>query len=459
LLHLARMVFSNNLKLKKQNCMNNYFFKISLFAFCMMLMELNELKAQCNNIFQFNSVASPATCLTADGNIAVTNVIGGSGNYTFSLLGGPFFAPSLPPNNHAFTNLSAGVYTFTISDGTCDTTVSITVGIAGSVTSASAATTPASCTANTGTITVSYQPAAVNVINYILSPAVAPNNATGVFTNLPTGTYIVILEDVNNCPFTLNGIVVDAPVPITDADLVVSPIICKGSLGTITVNGVTGGTAPYQYKFDNKPASSVTTLDDVLEGPHTVLITDANGCTYTEGVMMQGSLTELKDCSAGKDTTIFFGENAKLTAVKGLGSIFSWSPGDVLSDSTLLSPVAFPTSTTTYTFTTKTAQGCTCIDRVTVRVIPLIKIPNTFTPNQDLVNDIWIIENTEMYDDVELHVYNRWGDRVYDVKNYEPGKEWDGGSLPEATYYYVLRFKYPETDITYEYTGGITIIR
>jgi hypothetical protein len=31
--------------------------------------------------------------------------------------------------------------------------------------------------------------------------------------------------------------------------------------------------------------------------------------------------------------------------------------------------------------------------------------------------------------------------------------------LPEATYYYVLRFKYPNTDERFEYTGGITIIR
>jgi hypothetical protein len=64
-----------------------------------------------------------------------------------------------------------------------------------------------------------------------------------------------------------------------------------------------------------------------------------------------------------------------------------------------------------------------------------------------------------LYDDVELNVYNRWGDKVYYVKGYETGKEWDGGSLPDATYYYVLRFKYPESSEIYEYTGGITIIR
>jgi gliding motility-associated-like protein len=305
---------------------------------------------------------------------------------------------------------------------------------------------------------VNHQPNAVNVANYILSPG-GINNATGVFNNLAAGTYNIILEDVNNCPFAFNGVVINAPIPITDANLVVTPIICKGALGTIKVSGVTGGKPPYQYSINGSIPTNNNIFDDLNPIPYTVTVIDNNNCTYNENIIMTGSTTELKDCDAGKDTTIFFGENAKLTAVKGLGSKFYWTPGDLLSDSVLLSPIAFPTSTTTFTFTTRTAEGCTCIDRVTVRVIPLIKIPNTFTPNQDGVNDIWIIENTEFYDDVELNVYNRWGDKVYSVGGYETGKEWDGGSLPEATYYYVLRFKYPETVETFEYTGGITIIR
>ena len=443
--------------------MNKNIIVFCLIAFCLLLFKITETKAQCNNIFQFNVLATPATCLTADGNIGITNVTGGSGVYTFALLSGPFLGPSVPPNNHAFPNLSAGVYTFTISDGTCDTTVSITVEITGSVTSASAVTTPTSCIGNTGTITVSHQPAAVNVVNYILTPPNPPNppnNATGVFSALPAGTYSVTMEDANGCPFTVNGIVITAPTPITDADIVVTPIVCKGALGVIEVNGVTGGTAPFQYQFDNNPISGTTTFNDVLQGPHSIKVIDANGCTYTEGVIMTGSTTELKDCSAGKDTTIFFGENAPLSAVKGVGSKFFWSPGDLMNDSLLLNPIAFPKTTTTYTFTSKTAEGCTCIDRVTVRVIPLIKIPNTFTPNQDGTNDIWIIENTDLYDEVELNVYNRWGDKVYYKKGYKAGTdEWTGDSLPEATYYYVLRFKYPDKDERFEYTGGITIIR
>lgn len=438
--------------------MNKYFFNFFLLTFSLIFFKWNEAKAQCNNIFQFTAIATPATCLLADGNIAINGVTGGTGNYTFSLLGGPFSPPAIPPNNHIFPNLSAGVYTFTISDGTCDTTVSITIQIAGSITSAAATVTPTSCTGSTGTISVSHQPAAVNVVNYTLNPPTV-SNATGVFNNLAAGSYSVILEDANGCPFTLNSVVINSPVPITNADLVITPIVCKGALGIIKVNGVTGGTPPFLYSINGSVPSAVNTFNDLNPLPYTITVIDNNNCTYNENVIMSGSTSELKDCDAGRDTTIFFGENTQLKAIKGLGTKFSWSPGDILSDSTLLNPVAFPFNTTTYTFTTRTPEGCTCIDRVTIRVIPLIKIPNTFTPNQDGVNDIWIIENTDLYEDVELNVYNRWGDRVYNVRGYKTGNEWDGASLPEATYYYVLRFKYPEETKIYEYTGGITIIR
>jgi gliding motility-associated-like protein len=433
--------------------MNKYFFKVILIAFSLIAFKFDESKAQCNNIFTFLANATPATCLNADGNIAITTVTGGSGNYTFSLLGGPFFPPALPPNNHAFPNLSAGIYAITISDGTCDTTVSVTVQITGSVTSAAAVATPSSCTGSTGTITISHQPAAVNVVNYILSPSAPPvNNATGVFSGLAAGSYNVILEDANGCPFTINEIEVVTPTPITDANILVQ---CR----SIVVNGVTGGTAPFKYSLNGSIPLSINTFPDLTPLVlYTITVTDNNNCTYSEAKIVPNS-NELTDCSAGEDVTIFYGENAELKAIKGVGSKFFWTPGKTLDDSTLLNPTASPTNTTTYDFTTKTAEGCTCIDRVTVRVIPLINIPNTFTPNQDGTNDIWIIQNTSLYDDVELNVYNRWGDKVYYVKGYETGKEWDGGSLPEATYYYVLRFKYPESSEIYEYTGGITIIR
>ncbi len=61
-------------------------------------------------------------------------------------------------------------------------------------------------------------------------------------------------------------------------------------------------------------------------------------------------------------------------------------------------------------------------------------IPNIFTPNGDGKNDTFVPSITCLPTD--LKVFNRWGQVVYDQKNYQ--NTWDGKDLPEGIYYYHL---------------------
>jgi gliding motility-associated-like protein len=70
-----------------------------------------------------------------------------------------------------------------------------------------------------------------------------------------------------------------------------------------------------------------------------------------------------------------------------------------------------------------------------------IRIPNAFTPNGDGVNDVWEIENIEMFPNAQISVYNRWGQIIYSAN---PNSEkWDGTNkngnhVPTGTYTYVV---------------------
>lgn len=411
--------------------------------------------AQCS--FTFTILDGTATCGLADGSIGVNAITGGSGNYTLAINNGLPVAPSLPPNNHVFSSLSAGTYAITISDGTCDTTVLGNVGVTFGIASASATVVDEAC-ASLGSITVAVLPNTVAVASYTLTGGA--NNTTGTFTGLSAGTYSVTIIDNSGCPYVLNNIVVGLPPAPTDIDIQVTNIVCKGAQGAIDINGTIGGVAPFKYSVNGTAPSVITHYPVLASGFFTVIVTDANGCTFSKNVQVtENNSQQLKDCNAGRDTSIFFGSNVNINAIQGSGASLFWIPGSTLSDSTTINPVAFPDVTTTYTLNTTNAQGCRCLDRVTIRVVPLINIPNTFTPNGDGNNDIWIIENTALYEDVEVFVFNRWGDRVFHKNNYKPGDEWDGGLLPAATYYYIIRFKYLGDDEIFEYTGGITIIR
>jgi len=68
-----------------------------------------------------------------------------------------------------------------------------------------------------------------------------------------------------------------------------------------------------------------------------------------------------------------------------------------------------------------------------------IKIPNVFTPNGDGVNDIFEIRGIDKYAENRLTIVNRWGNMVYQKNNYL--NEWNGNSLLDATYFYVLEVK------------------
>ena len=76
---------------------------------------------------------------------------------------------------------------------------------------------------------------------------------------------------------------------------------------------------------------------------------------------------------------------------------------------------------------------------------PLI-IYNAVSPNGDGKHDFFKIENIEEYPGNRLQIYNRWGDKVFDLENYDnvnnnfrgQANVGGGGNLSDGTYFYVL---------------------
>ncbi|QJB33962.1 DUF11 domain-containing protein [Chitinophaga oryzae] len=85
-----------------------------------------------------------------------------------------------------------------------------------------------------------------------------------------------------------------------------------------------------------------------------------------------------------------------------------------------------------------------------------IFIPNVITPNGDGRNDRFMIIGISRYPNSSLFIYNRWGNQVYQSKNYQ--NEWDGHGLSEGTYYYVLKLRTAEGGER-SYKGWIELMR
>jgi uncharacterized repeat protein (TIGR01451 family)/gliding motility-associated-like protein len=64
-------------------------------------------------------------------------------------------------------------------------------------------------------------------------------------------------------------------------------------------------------------------------------------------------------------------------------------------------------------------------------------IPNTITPNGGGVNDTFEIPGLGRYVANELVILNRWGDQVFERKNYQ--NDWGAEGLVSGTYFYILK--------------------
>lgn len=104
---------------------------------------------------------------------------------------------------------------------------------------------------------------------------VGSGSTTSSATNLTAGPYSVTVTDANNCT-TTGAYTITEPTAVAAAVAVNNDVSCFGGAdGSATITG-TGGTYPYAYTWSTGGQSS--TENGLPAGPHSVNLTDANGC-------------------------------------------------------------------------------------------------------------------------------------------------------------------------------------
>jgi gliding motility-associated-like protein len=197
-------------------------------------------------------------------------------------------------------------------------------------------------------------------------------------TNLPAGTYSLIIIDQNYC-------LADSTVILTQPDSLKTALAVKQAFCPDSPDGeiqltVTGGVNLPNYSFSWSDNSTTQSLTKILKGFYKVTVTDANNC--------------------------------------------------VVKDS--------------------------------VRMVPLnetcLIIPNAISPNNDNINDVWNIGMIQLYPQIEIKIFNRWGELLWVSERGYP-HPWDGRSngtlLPIDSYYYTIDLHNGSKPIL----GNITIVR
>lgn len=391
---------------------------------------------------------SPAACLGNEGK-AFVFVSGGTPNYSYS------WSTTPTQTNDTATNLAVGNYTAQVTDlNGCMITGTVHVdGI--NLTNVVSSFTNMSCYGqNDGSISLAVS-GGVTPYSFIWNPTVSSlSNAV----NLSIGTYQVFVHNQNGCPddsLTFSITQPDSLHIILNPDSSSCPEAHNGSITSL----VYGGTAPYTYSWSN--GQIIPGATNLLTGLYSLTVTDAHNCSLTHSTFVYPKPELVVD--AGKDTTIKFNSSALLFATPDhIGQFgFEWMPGNNMNDSTIQNPVVTPIQTTTYQVLVIDADGCKAIDSVTVFVIPFIFIPNAFSPNGDDKNDFFRLINPAAVSKVDIKIFNRWGQMVFESNS--PNFSWDGTfkNLPQEVDVYVWEINYVpiNSNETIQARGNVSLVK
>ena len=279
---------------------------------------------------------------------------------------------------------------------------------------------------------------------------------------------ITIINETNGCAFADEVVIssdMDGP---TDAMVKINNPSCFGENdGSIVIDSVIGGTAPFLYSWDGVAFSTSNQQIRLKAASYNLIIQDQNGCEWMTAIDLQEPFqiqTEL-----GDNIPISLGDSVELQASINLPiDTFFWSPELGLSCVDCLNPVVYPTDQITYQLTVVDLNGCTAIDQVTILVDKqrLVYIPTVFSPNGDGLNDrLTIYGGTGVENINYFRIFDRWGELLYEYNNLPPNNEllgWDGYldeiPLPSGVYVYVAEVLFFD-GFTEKYVGDITLIR
>ena len=258
------------------------------------------------------------------------------------------------------------------------------------------------------------------------------------------------------------------PQPVADFSIANPAGVCLGTAATFTDNssGADGMVTNWVWDLgDGSPTvnqSGTSTPVNYTYGDtllYTVKLSITNNFGCKNDVSKQFLVHAYPIVSAGPDRFVLEGGSIQLQSVAtGNDLTYLWLPATFLNDPTIPSPtVTKVTSDITYTLVVTARGGCSASDAVFVKLLKFPVIPNTFTPNNDGINDLWTIDYLDTYPDNWVQVFNRYGQLVFESHGY--AKPWDGTykgkPLPVGTYYYIIEPKNGRAPLT----GYVTILK
>lgn len=395
-------------------------------------------------------------CNVNSTNLAANTPVNGIGTWTFITGPNSPVINSVNNENTSVSNLIEGTYLFSwsIENGICSTTNdTVSVSVFDLPSTAICGSDQVVC--NSGSITIDAdQPVSGTGLWTINSgPAGAvissPGSPVTTVSGITSGQYVFYWTISNgSCTSTVDSLLVTVSGNVTTPNAGADQSFCNINSIQLNGNSAINGSGLWSFVTGSgtivSPSSENTLVNNLSAGMYTLQWTISNGaCIASDEVL----ITIHPQPSVAINSNFYNACGNRVTMIASGADTYVWTPSAGLSDPTIYDPVADPNETTTYYVVGTDLNGCTATDSAIVEICDTLDIPNGFSPDDDGVNDEFVITGIDKHPGNVLKIFNRWGNILYEKTNYN--NSWNGnvntgsfrlggGKVPAGTYFYIL---------------------
>jgi gliding motility-associated-like protein len=328
-------------------------------------------------------------------------------------------------NTQTLNVTNSGIYSATVSNscGTATNSIQIfTLSIPSLTLSASSLSL---CTGQLATLNVSgaSEPYVWSTSTSTSSTILSSGGTTSVFYT-------------NSCGTSSTSINIASATSLNLSLIASSNTVCPNETVTLTV---TGGIEPYTW------TNSVLTSSTIISPSGTISVSSTNSC----GTATQSIVVIENSINASFSATPLLGTaplEVDFTNNSTSANSYSWDFGNGQTANTQIVSTQTYTNSGTYVVYLEVSNGiCSDIDSLFIQVIedePTLYVPNVFTPNGDLANEIFNVGATNIIE-FSMMIFDRWGLEMYSTNDLNKG--WDGkvknNDVPQGVYFYLISAK------------------
>ncbi|RFC55094.1 PKD domain-containing protein [Brumimicrobium aurantiacum] len=369
--------------------------------------------------------------------------------------------------------MNAGIYTYTVGTGNCQTNASVEVII-----------NPTGNAGTGNTLSLCDNTSSVNLFNELggnpdnngvwTGPSTLTNGNSGTFdpATMNGGVYTYTIEN-GNCVATSTVSVTLNNAPNAQFSSNKSTI-CANEEVQFSSGNINSVNCFWDFGDGNTSTSCNNTSNLYsTEGIYDVslTVTDLNGCisSHTESNMIEvlptpkaKFTTETKSIPVGEVTVDFINQSEN-------ANTYQWNFGDESPVESDFDAIHYYTVSTQDNFiiTLTATNNAGCSDSFSIQIDVENEVtyfvPNAFTPNGDFDNETFKPSfNLDFKpDSYDFLIYNRWGELLFE--SHDPQVGWDGTYLnnvvQSGTYIWIMRFS-NENDINlFTEKGSLTVIK